>query len=837
MNSKNLLVIILLFFCNYSIPVYSFDDQKTHRELTDAATVNSNLINYLITNIGFGEGLDKTFKGIDRKGYERTYSVSKWLQDGSEDEDNPLCRATNHFHNPIHDGDWTQSKMSDSILVPIYSFIFNCGTKYSNVTWATGYTAPISGYAARNGQKMGWDNARTYFYEALTATDPRVKEAKFVKTFKSVGMVTHLLQDMAVPAHVRNDMTSHLINSTKWGGNPFEIYVVGHSSAISSTPLKPEFATPVKLTDYWDADVYSGDTPYNIANRNQGLAEYSNANFVSDNTLFKSPSWDLFGHSFTYPAETSTTPTNVQIQDPLYPLDPSKTITRKYFMKTGDGETGYKLAGVGYINAKIPTIQTGKAAVTYKDLPPMDDYVHEDYANRLLPRAVGYSASMLDYFFRGKLEVSQNPSTSSNMRFMIKNTTPGEEMTGGKLVLVLRYREFTESDTTLISPPQDADFRYKVIELTSQTVSSSMATEYAFPLYQTLPVRIKDLAAQVVYQGTLGNEANAVAVSPWKTVQYKSEDIELKLPSTGVYAATTGTTPFTEISLKARNNLPNGETMTDGTISLYLLYRTATTDPFQSVQVTKLPADGYTQTKVVNYVPKVVNIGISVRSLPTDYPVELHFDLSANPLPLWATDVYLYVVYEGTLLDSDGVTTKPDSTVIGKIDISEPTPIDVFNNADKICINSTWYTAGSPEAIAMATPDLFEPYGHNIYDIFVKDSSSASEASSSNYTFSSPSVLTGNSFRRLGYILTDYSFNYSVMEGWINTDPNDPWTNIQSADQYPGTAVKNQTDADGTNIWPGMYTIRGKKMWWGAGVIWVNEDYPAGSYCDWNTLP
>ena len=59
-----------------------------------------------------------------------SYSVARWIQEGLTDEDRPLCRATNHFHNPIYPGDWTQSKMSDSTLVPIYSSFAKCGAVF-----------------------------------------------------------------------------------------------------------------------------------------------------------------------------------------------------------------------------------------------------------------------------------------------------------------------------------------------------------------------------------------------------------------------------------------------------------------------------------------------------------------------------------------------------------------------------------------------------------------------------------------------------------------------------------------------------------------------------------
>jgi hypothetical protein len=34
----------------------------------------------------------------------------------------------------------------------------------------------------------------------------------------------------------------------------------------------------------------------------------------------------------------------------------------------------------------------------------LDDYVHADYAQYLIPRAIGYSSQVLSYFFRGQLD-------------------------------------------------------------------------------------------------------------------------------------------------------------------------------------------------------------------------------------------------------------------------------------------------------------------------------------------------------------------------------------------------------------------------------------------------
>ena len=63
--------------------------------------------------------------------------------------------------------------------------------------------------------------------------------------------------------------------------------------------------------------------------------------------------------------------------------------------------------------------------------------VYQDYAGYLLPRAVGYSAGILDYFFRGKIKIEApgrfayalatyqegNAGSFTKMRFKISNDT------------------------------------------------------------------------------------------------------------------------------------------------------------------------------------------------------------------------------------------------------------------------------------------------------------------------------------------------------------------------------------------------------------------------------
>ena len=193
------LLLSLLILSNGSAS--AFNEKITHRDLTVRALKVSNIKDYLVNYLGYSSGEYSIISGLDWKGWPRDYTVLKWLQEGAKDEDAPQtvgisCRASNHFHNPIHSGDWTESKMSDSLEVDGY-----CGAsnRYSDVTWATGYTypPPDGSKITPNGQSFGWDNARNYYYDALTSTNPisgvLTRAGQFARTLRSLGMISHLL--------------------------------------------------------------------------------------------------------------------------------------------------------------------------------------------------------------------------------------------------------------------------------------------------------------------------------------------------------------------------------------------------------------------------------------------------------------------------------------------------------------------------------------------------------------------------------------------------------------------------------------------------------------------
>jgi hypothetical protein len=210
------------------------------------------------------------------------------------------------------------------------------------------------------------------------------------------------------------------------------------------------------------------------------------------------------------------------------------------------------------------------------------------------------------------------------------------------------------------------------------------------------------------------------------------------------------------------------------------------------------------------------------------------------------TDLSFQVVYRGKLGQEEG------ALAVGFKDISEPTPIDIYNDMDRVCLNGNWYVAGSPEAIAQVDtngdgrPDLADPYAHRLKDIYVRFSpkTNPQDASPTEFNLYLTSLAPGEFFIRRAFVLSDYEFNfgYRVM-AVLNTDPSDPWVHWYEPSIIPYTGLKNQTElatpeaCAALNLpypcyiryYPIFNLFRGLEMW--DGLIFENAPYPPDSSC------
>jgi len=435
-------IFILLIFV-----VFSFGDQCIALEVETHKAINKyiadknrvfdgfSLHQYLQNNLGIQNGTETYIKKD-----QLNQQIFDWLAEGGEHEDNLwLLRMRNHFHNPINNSG--------------FSGIWDTGifSGMSAIDWAM---QPLN---AQTIQHYSWNDARAYYYKALTSTDKATRETNFADTFRAIGQIMHLVQDMSVPEHTRNNGHYFSYDYEEWAKENLTI----SDYADSDVTFTPGTAYLLSINNLFDTHRYSGTNPGITAQSTIGLAEYSNANFFSQDTIFT---------DFVYPFYSDTA---IRIEP-----DPVTQKDMLYLDKIGNGENIHHLARALEFHNDLPA-DYKKLALTLDD-----EKVYKSYASFLIPRAIGYSSQVLSYFFRGQLDVEMGADS-----LKVRNAST-ETMEGGAFGLYYDdangVRNLATSANVSMLPPNS-----------EQTISFSPpagATSY-----------------MLVYSGKLGDEVNAVA--------------------------------------------------------------------------------------------------------------------------------------------------------------------------------------------------------------------------------------------------------------------------------------------------------------------------------------
>ena len=141
----------------------------------------------------------------------------------------------------------------------------------------------------------------------------------------------------------------------------------------------------------------------------------------------------------------------------------------------------------------------------------LDKECFAEYAEKLLPRAVGYSAALLDYFFRGEMQVSvavpviQDESVQAFL-LVVKNVTPTEEtMSDGNFAISVGYTPYCGN-----SDGSD-DMFARSDDVPSGVLQYGQETALLFSLQEPVPLDLFDSAkCMLAFHGKLGKEEGAV---------------------------------------------------------------------------------------------------------------------------------------------------------------------------------------------------------------------------------------------------------------------------------------------------------------------------------------
>ncbi len=335
--------------------------------------------------------------------------------------------------------------------------------------------------------------------------------------------VIHIVQDAAVPAHTRND--SHLVepySGLKIDADPFHYWadspiglnrINGVTQALRFDPSilnqpSPNPLAPVPIARIIDKS--DGDFGVLSPNFNIGLAEYSNANFISKGTARST--------FYQYPT---------YLQLCRIPIGPSPSGAQRRYarFRQGFGEHDYWV-GVSVRMALFANATVPPDAIDFG----LDDNVHDGYGRKLFPRAIGYSAGLIDYFFRGQVDTADPPfgyvlvpweerPTSIDVEG-VKIIGEGQQTGSGTIRMVLLHRNsFTGQPDGPLSPGP------KPLVVVSNEVPFTISAERqtvtfgfdSLPFPTTAPPALccygNGYMAIIVYRGTLGQELNNSVVA------------------------------------------------------------------------------------------------------------------------------------------------------------------------------------------------------------------------------------------------------------------------------------------------------------------------------------
>ncbi|HEY4642152.1 MAG TPA: hypothetical protein VII75_12470, partial [Thermoanaerobaculia bacterium] len=485
---KRITILLLAILLIPAGSALAYDPTLVHPSMAKHALINAKTQRDFLKPLGLSDS--KTYDGK---------LLSAWLAAGAHDEDGllPFPRSLNHFYDPVHD------KQLRHRFFPFFCFYTPLGERAPN--WGTNSTLNVYDVA----------NAKQEYLTSLTAQTPDLRDKSTAKLFLDLGHIVHLIQDMAQPEHTRNDQ--HMYGESPLEpGSIYELFTQrildkGYNGITPDQmqPILLDGYTIVALPDYRD---------YFVTADRRGMSDYSNNNFVTQDTNFNAVDRECDDDNFLLPSLNDATVTpnaTVKIEEVLVPpfFNTKATIPVAYFTWKHDVLDNYTLGTdqqhiltrQSFLDFETKKYLVKDAAGNPLTIYSLDEDSFFDQAKLLMPRAVGYSGGMLDHFFRGSIEAKWKKNGSDNAFIVsIKNKT-AEAIDNAKVKFYVRVQDGTIDNLEL---GYDADlFHLGAAGSSDDSIDIPITIGgIALPAGQ----QILRCERRVVITGKLGVEQNAI---------------------------------------------------------------------------------------------------------------------------------------------------------------------------------------------------------------------------------------------------------------------------------------------------------------------------------------
>lgn len=281
MDFKKTLFVFLGILLYSTLPVLAYDDDTTHLALTQEI-----LRFYSLTHPD-----QKLSEGDER-----------FIIEGSKEEDT-TPRWVNHFYDPVYDVGWTGEHQGDTPALATQAFTrvgIISRKPLSAPEWA------VNDLAQYDYSRYGGDHSWRTGLQAYAKDDRET-------AMRALGHTLHLLEDMAVPDHTRNDSHAPLKEVTGDEGSPYEAYAVRwNKDSIRSLKIPETLISEAKPSVSYAT----------IQDSLRSMAEYSNKYFFSKDTInnqkYENPKITNIEENYAYGVDENnnlTLLTKIQYED------------------------------------------------------------------------------------------------------------------------------------------------------------------------------------------------------------------------------------------------------------------------------------------------------------------------------------------------------------------------------------------------------------------------------------------------------------------------------------------------------------------------------------------
>jgi hypothetical protein len=349
---------------------------------------------------------------------QRVKTLHMWVIDGGYSADEPEgTMALCHFYDPTQ----PQGKRYLTDQQSMVKVLSQYNSEYRNpgidaVQWAFHGDQ----YGTVFDQQYSWDQGKSSLEKALESPDPN--NVNYGKAWRSLGETMHLMADMTVPAHVRND---------------------GHASALND-PDPYESSTTWQLVQSNADNAFASGITYDQSPEQLmiSVAKYTNSHFLSKDTIPLPAGVSSPWHKYDKPSIEGLTPT----------------------------AQGYLYQDVNGENSRIAVTRSLRSYLfdTGKQEYMIDDNVCDAQRKVLIPTAIKADEMLISDFLPRFQVTAEVNSTSGNGKYTmiggIKGIDKGEwprissvKIRNGARIIVTDSKTGRETVTpvTLTDPSRD----------------------------------------------------------------------------------------------------------------------------------------------------------------------------------------------------------------------------------------------------------------------------------------------------------------------------------------------------------------------------------------------